>query len=66
MKDFLIVTCAQAQDPKNPNCIKDIKSLKILYPSGLGCAINMKHMIDCVLSILALAEPEKEEFPQEF
>ena len=41
MKDFLIVTCAQALDPKNPNCIKDIKSLKILYPSGLGCAINM-------------------------
>ena len=54
MKDFLIVTCAQALDPKNPNCIKDIKSLKILYPSGLGCAINMQYLAECILSILNL------------
>lgn len=54
MTDFLIVTCAQAQDSKNPNCIKDIKSLKILYPSGLGCAIDMGCLIKCVLSIIQL------------
>mgnify|MGYP006893280045 CR=1 FL=1 len=62
LKDFLIVTCAQAQDIKNPNCIRDIKSLKILYPSGLGCAIDMKHLIHCIISILKLQneEPNKE------
>ena len=54
LRDFLIVTCAQAQDSKNPNCIKDIKSLKILYPSGLGCAIDMMCLIQCILTILKL------------
>ena len=61
MKDFLIVSCAQAQDAKNPNCIKDIKSLKILYPSGLGCAIDMNCLIKCVLSIVQLRPAEATE-----
>ena len=52
LKDFLILTCAQSQDSKNPTIIKDIKSLKIVYPSGQGCAIDMKEMILCVISIL--------------
>ena len=62
LKDFLIVTCAQAQDAKNPNCIKDIKSLKILYPCGLGCAIDMNFMIDCVISIIKLDSDSSDEF----
>ena len=56
LKDFLVITCAQAQDAKNPNIIKDIKSLKLLYPSGLGCAVDMQHTIECVISILRLRE----------
>ena len=60
LKDFLIITCAQAQDAKNPNCIKDIKSLKLLYPSGLGCAVDMKYTIDCAISILKLREQKGE------
>ena len=56
LKDFLVITCAQAQDAKNPNCIKDIKSLKILYPSGLGCAVEMIYTIDCAISILKLRD----------
>mmetsp|Transcript_7476 Transcript_7476/g.11659 ORF Transcript_7476/g.11659 Transcript_7476/m.11659 type:complete len:225 (+) Transcript_7476:364-1038(+) len=54
LRDFLIITCAQAQDPKNPTIIKDIKSLKVIYPSGQGCAVTMKDMIDCVASIITL------------
>ena len=61
LKDFLIITCAQAQDAKNPNCIKDIKSLKILYPSGLGCAVDMKYTIDCAISILKLRDQNIEQ-----
>lgn len=66
LRDFLIVTCAQAQDAKNPNCIKDIKSLKILYPSGLGCAIDMMCLIRCVLSILKLKPATKATPSQEY
>mgnify|MGYP003343366089 CR=1 FL=1 len=41
------------------NCIKDIKSLKILYPSGLGCAIEMVSLIKCIVSILELKANER-------
>ena len=61
LRDFLVVTCAQADDPKNPTIIKDIKSLKILYPSGQGCAIDMLPMLDCVISIITSGNPEKNE-----
>lgn len=65
VKDFLIVVCAQALDEKNPNCIRDIKSLKILYPAGMGCAIDMQHLIECLVSILKLQiKPETNVDPE--
>jgi hypothetical protein len=66
LRDFLIVTCAQAQDSKNPNSIKDIKSLKILYPTGLGCAIDMMCLIQCILSILKLKNDKNATPSSEF
>ena len=43
VKDFLIITCAW--DQSNPSCLREIKSLKLLYPGVLAQTVNTEVLI---------------------
>jgi hypothetical protein len=52
LKDFLIIVCASIEDPNNVNALRDIKSLKFVYPSGNESSIDMQLMLDCIMTII--------------
>ena len=52
---------ACAWDESNPNCLREIKSLKLLYPGVLTQTVDMEVLVNAVVSILSLKDVDNEE-----